>query len=156
MNESCVRSIAISAAFAIAVLAGCAWAPRAHPELDAAMKEFPTDPNASTIYVYRSGYNWSGEQSTLYMDGHLIGNTRPGTYFRIDTTAERHVLHGAALDAGQIAVNPRPGQVVFVKVDVVGRQSNFKFQSDAVGRQQVRACCVMIESWPGTGLAHVR
>lgn len=140
-------------ALGAAMLAGCAWTPRATPEMDAAAKQFTAYSDAATIYVYRSYLNRPDERATLYMNGLLVGDTRPGTFYRIDTVPARHVLHGLGTDSGHLAVDARAGQVYFVRLDVIGRESNFKLQSAAVGRQQISSCCEMLENWPGYWLS---
>src|SRR5688572_5289822 len=127
-------------AVCVSTLAGCAWTPRATVEMNAAAKQFTAYSDAATIYVYRSYLNRPDERATLYMDGLLVGDTRPGTFYRIDTVPARHVFHGVGIDSGHLAVEARAGQVYFVRLDVIGRESNFKLQPDAVGRQQITSC----------------
>jgi len=148
MKTQRFRSLAILA-IAAAALAACAYTPTASREMDSAMKQFPVYSDAATIYVYRSYLNRADEWSTLYMDGHLVGTTRPGTYFRIDTVPARHVFHGTGVDPGSIAVKMQAGQIYFLRLDVIARESNFRLEPAAVGRKQLLDCCDMIEVWPG-------
>jgi hypothetical protein len=140
---------------AIALLAGlllsaCTSTPQASPDRDAAAKEFFTHPDASTIYVYRSPFNYYDADSVLYLNGRLMGSTVPGTYFRIDTVPGHHVLHGNGIDLGQIALDTRPGEVYFVALDVLAGHSHFHLVPQQVGQQRVRACCALLENWaPG-------
>jgi hypothetical protein len=131
-------------------LTGCTSTPEASPQQDATAKQFVTHPNASTIYVYRSPFNQLDYDSVLYLNGRLIGSTVPGTYFRIDTVPGRNVLHGSGADVGEIALDTRPGEVYVVSLDVLGGHSNFHIERDAVGRERIRSCCVLLENWaPG-------
>ena len=135
---------------AVLLLAACTATPEAAPESDARAKEFLTHPNASTIYVYRSPFNHYATDSVLYLDGRVIGTTIPGTYFRLDTTPGRHVLHGTGVDLGQITLETRAGEIYFVALSVNGGHSAFELVPDREGRQQVRACCALLENWaPG-------
>jgi hypothetical protein len=127
--------------------AGCTITPEASPGQDALAKEFLSHPNAATIYVYRSEFNYLDYDSVLYIDGRLIGATLPGAYFRLDTTPGRHVVHGVGVDVGSIAIDARPGQVYFVSLDVIGGHSRFRMVADDVGRERVRACCSLREHW---------
>jgi len=132
------------------LIAGCALTPEATRQEDAVAKEFLTHPDAATVYVYRSEFNHYATDSVLYVDGRLIGSTLPGAYFRLDVNPGRHVLHGTGVDVGQLALQTRPGEVYFVSLDVNGGHSNFRHVPDAVGRERVRSCCVLLENWaPG-------
>ena len=84
--------------FVVALLlaAGCASTPQASKQRDAEAKDFGTHPDSGTIYVYRSEHDRLEDDAVLYMDGRIVGQTLPGTYFRVDTVPGRHVLHGMA------------------------------------------------------------
>lgn len=132
------------------LISGCASTPEASPQHDAVAKEFLTHPNAATVYVYRSEFNHYDSDSVLYVDGRLIGSTLPGAYFRLDVNPGRHVLHGTGVDIGQISLQTRPGEVYFVSLNVNAGHSQFRAVPDQVGREQVRACCTLLENWaPG-------
>ena len=135
---------------ALALIAACTSTPEADPRSDALAKEFLTHPNASTIYVYRSPFNHYATDSVLFLDGRVVGTTIPGTYFRIDTTPGRHILHGTGVDLGRIELETRAGELYFVALQVNGGHSNFERVADHTGRERVRACCALLENWaPG-------
>jgi len=137
-------------ALAAFLAAGCASTPQASPERDAEAKQFGTHPNASTIYVYRSEFDGLQDLAVLYVDERLVGETLPGTYFRIDPSPGRHVLHGIGSDQGRIAFETRAGQLYFVELTVAENQSNFRLVPEDAGRQRILKCCVLLESWaPG-------
>ena len=108
-----------AAALVLLVVAACASTPQASLERDAAAKEFSTHPNAATIYVYRSPFNHLDADSTLFVDGRVIGSTLPGTYFRLDLVPGPHVLHGTGIDLGQFELDARPGEIYFVSLAVI-------------------------------------
>jgi len=137
-------SLAVTAA---SIAVACTSTAPAPPQADALAKEFITEPNAATIYVYRSEFNDFDTDTILYLDGRVIGTTVPGTYFRLDTNAGRHFLHGTAIDLGEIALETRRGQIYFVALDVVGNQSNFRLVPQTIARERLRACCTLLESW---------
>lgn len=135
---------------ALLLAAACASTPQASRERDAEAKTFQTHPNAGTIYVYRAEHDRLEDLSVLYVDGRLIGETLPGSYFRIDTTPGRHVLHGVGADNGKIALETRTGQLYFVELRVLEGQSQFRAVPEQVGRNRVASCCALLESWaPG-------
>jgi hypothetical protein len=137
-------------ALASVLIMGCASTPEAPPEKDAAAKQFPTHPSASTIYVYRSQFNHLDEDTVLYVDGRLIGATRPGAYFRLDVNPGRHVLHGNGIDLGEFQLETRPGYIYFVSLTVNGGHGQYRLVPDRVGQQDVIACCALLENWwPG-------
>ena len=132
------------------LLAACVTPPQATGERDALAKEFLTDPNTATIYVYRSPFNYYDTDSVLFLNGRLIGATVPGGYFRLDTVPGQNVLHGTGLDVGHFSIDARPGQIYVVAHQVVGGQSTYQIVPEQVGQQRVRACCVLYEN----GVAH--
>jgi hypothetical protein len=132
------------------LMAGCSATPPAPAERDALAKEFLTHPAAATIYVYRSEFNNFDTDSILYIDGRLIGSTSPGVFFRIPVTPARHVLHGTGIDLGELALETRAGQLYIVELNVVGGISQFRLMPDRLGRERVRACCTLVESWAPT------
>ena len=146
-----LRHICIAAL--VAILAACTSTPQASRERDAEAKQFVTHPGAATLYVYRSNLNRHAQiydDPVLYVDDRLIGNALPGGFFRIDAVPGRHVLHGIGSDAGRLAIDVRPGQIYFVRLDVVAGQSNFRVEPEQIGRSTVQACCALLENWaPG-------
>lgn len=133
-----------------ALVAACAATPEAPRDVDAEAKQFNTHPNAATIYVYRSYYTETAEQSVLYVDSRLVGQTLPGSYFRIDAVPGRHVLHGIGVDAGYLTLDARPGELYFVRLDVYAGHSHFRVEPEQLARAEIRACCAMLENWtPG-------
>lgn len=144
---SCAAAIVFVGAI---LLAGCTSTPQASPAEDAAAKAFETHPSASTIYVYRSPFNYYDYDSVLYINGRLVGRTLPGAYFRIDTVPGRHVLHGTGVDIGQITIDTRAGEIYFVSLDVLAGHSRFQLVPDRVAERRIRACCALLENWaPG-------
>jgi hypothetical protein len=141
------RFLLASTLACVGFIAGaCTSAPGA-PDRDVLAKEFLTHPAASAIYVYRSEFNYFDTDTMLYIDGRVVGSTAPGTYFRIDTTPGRHVLHGSGIDVGEFALETRAGQVRIVELNVIGGHSNFRVMPDEAGRERVRACCALLENW---------
>jgi hypothetical protein len=144
---SCGAAIALVGAI---LVTGCTSTPQASREEDAAAKVFETHPSASTIYVYRSPFNYYDYDSVLYINGRLVGRTLPGAYFRIDTVPGRHVLHGTGVDIGQITIDTRAGEIYFVALDVLAGHSRFQLVPDQVAEHRIRACCALLENWaPG-------
>lgn len=129
---------------------GCTSTPQASAERDAQAKAFFTHPGASAIYVYRSTFNHLDADSVLYLNGRLIGATLPGGFFRIDAVPGRQVLHGVGIDNGELVLHTRPGTLYFVSLTVLAGHSHFEVVGEPRGREQVVACCALLENWaPG-------
>lgn len=142
-----------AAAIVLLAIAGCASTPQASVERDAEAKQFAAQPGAATLYVYRpeSSISWETENDpVLYVDGRLIGATRPLTYFRVDVRPGAHVLHGIGPDQGSLSLDTRPGEVYFISLSIVGGHSYFERVGAEDGKRAIRGCCDLMENWaPG-------
>jgi hypothetical protein len=141
----------LCAAFAAAMLAGCVSVPQASPARDAEARQFGAHPNAATVYVYRNDFTSPlFEDSTLFIDGRLIGGTLPGTFFRVDVRAGEHVLHGHGYDQGSLKLTTRSGESYFVALNVSNNTSHFRAVDPDSAKREIERCCVLMESWaPG-------
>jgi hypothetical protein len=130
--------------------AGCTSTPEASRESDLEAKQFLTHPATAAIYVYRPDVDRLEEHVDLYIDGRIVGESLPRTYFRIDANPGRHVLHGSAHDLGKIDLDTRPGALYLVEHRVAAGQSHFQVVPEDVGRKRLLACCGLLERWaPG-------
>jgi hypothetical protein len=144
-NADVLRIAAALTTLLVALLSACSWTPHASPDRDAAAKTFVTHPDASSIYVYRSPFNYYDTDSVLYLNGRLVGSTSPGAYFRIDAVPGHHVLHGNGIDIGHIALDTRAGGIYIVALDVLAGHSHFRVVPEAIGEERIRACCALLE-----------
>jgi hypothetical protein len=140
-------------AAAALVVAGCTSVPQASPGRDAEAKQFNTQPGTATIYVYRpdlAGASDLGSAAVLWLDGRLIGETLPRTFFRLAVRPGRHVLNGQVADVGRIELDTRAGELYFVSMRLTGGTSNFERVSVEAGKRDILRCCAMMENWePG-------
>lgn len=143
----------LALAAAMLALAGCASVPEATSEHDAEAKRFVAPPGTSTIYVYRDDFpvfDMSMQESVLYVDETIIGATLPKTFFRFNVQPGEHALHGFAHDQGSLKIATRPGEIYFVKLDVVNGSSRFTPVSPETGKRDIVRCCTLLENWsPG-------
>lgn len=139
------------AAAAAILIAGCASVPQASPERDADAKQFNTQPNAATIYVYRPDLqDLSDVDTVLWVDNRLIGGTLPRTFFRLNLRPGRHRLGSEAGDIGRLEIDTNTGELYFVSLRVVGGSSNFQLVPPETGKRDILRCCAMLENWaPG-------
>jgi hypothetical protein len=139
----------------LAGLAGCAATPLSSAESDADAKRFETAANAAIIYIYRpTGYGGHGV-STIWIDGRLVGETLPGTFFRVPVRPGRNRLTVSGADAGRLEIDTKTEGVYFVETQVSGeRQSEanttFRGVAPEIGKAAILGCCRMLEAWrPG-------
>ena len=140
---------------AIALLAGCAATPLATNESDADAKRFETAANAALIYVYRpTGYGGHGV-STLWIDDRRVGETLPGTFFRVAVRPGRNRITTGGNDMGRIEIDTKADGVYFIEAQVAGEtqsesKTTFRAVSPDAGKSAVQGCCRMLEAWrPG-------
>ena len=137
----------------ILALAGCASTPEGTSEQDAEAKQFIALPGAAAIYVYRDESrvdDMDMQDSTLYVDGRLIGATLPGAYFRFHVRAGEHLLHGYGYDQGTLKMDTRSGEIYFVALNVATGISRFTPVTPETGKRDILRCCALLENWaPG-------
>jgi hypothetical protein len=137
---------------AVCTLAGCASTPQASAERDAEAKLFIPQPDEATIYIYRlrASRDIDRDNTTLWMSGRLIGSTLPQTFFWIQTPPGPQLFNGVGPDNGRLRLEVSPGQIYFVRLQVTAGQSRMELVDPAQGRQELTACCVLLEYWrPG-------
>lgn len=145
-----VRAL-LAAAVAACALTGCASTPQASAGRDAEAKLFIPQPADATIYIYRPDKSAVSEDDTvIWINGRLIGASLPQTYFQVYAVPGIQALKGIAPDNGQLRLEVRPGEIYFVRLQVLGGQSFFSPVEASKGRQELTACCVLLENWrPG-------
>ncbi len=74
-------------------LSGCASVPMASEKEDALKKEFLAPPEGkSGLYIYRNSSFGGALKKSIYVDGVLIGESAPNTYFYKEVNAGDHTL----------------------------------------------------------------
>lgn len=132
-------------------LGGCASTPQATPQRDAEAKRFATHPGFAGIYVFRPDFKADMmEDTVLHVDDRLIGQTLPGTFFRVDVQPGVHVVRSSAAGASQIKVEARADELYFVELNVSGGNSRLSMVSPEAAQRAIRQCCALMENWaPG-------
>lgn len=132
------------------LVAACASTPQAPQEQDRKAKAFEHRPDRSTIYVYRPEFQRPPDDSLLQINGQLIGATLPKAYFRVDVDPGSQHFSGIAGDYGTMRLETRPGEIYFVRLDLIAGRSDFELVDSAKGRRELLACCALLENWrPG-------
>jgi hypothetical protein len=135
------------------LMAGCAATPEASREDDAQAKRFESAPGAAIVYLYRADTPARGI-STLWLDGRLVGESLPATYFRTSVRPGKNLLSAYAGDPGRLEFETRSGEVYFVAITVLADDalgsSRFRVVTRETGIAQINRCCTLLQTWkPG-------
>lgn len=139
----------------VALLGGCASTPMASLESDADAKRFETAPNAAIIYLYRPRAPGGDAASTIWIDGRLIGETLPTTYFRVPVRAGHHRINTSGNDLGRLDIDTKAEGVYFVEMQVLGESQSatttiFRSVAPEIGKATIAGCCRLLDAWrPG-------
>ena len=138
----------------LAFLGGCASTPEASLQDDATAKRFESAPRAAIIYLYRADGPGRGV-STIWVDGRIVGQTLPATYFRIAVRPGHNHIAAFASDQGRLEIETREGGVYFVAMHVGGEAESsphtvFRSVPPEAGQVAILRCCALLETWrPG-------
>ncbi len=81
-------------------------------------KNFNVKPDKSRIYIY-ANENFAGAiKVSVSIDGNLIGQIIPKTFFNIEVEPGMHVVTCFAETTSQISINIKPGDSAFVKEEL--------------------------------------
>lgn len=139
----------------LAFLGGCASTPEAPASSDAEAKRFESAVNAAIIYLYRPSAPGGRGASTIWIDGRLIGETLPTTFFRVAVRPGRNLITASGGDSGRLEMNTRADGVYFVEMQVFGESESesstvFRGVTPEVGKAAIQRCCMLLETWrPG-------
>jgi len=87
------KAITLSIVLLSVCLAGCASVPMASFDEDKMRKEFnPPPQDMAGLYIYRNTNIGGALKKTVRVDGEIIGESAPMTYFYLDITPGSHSL----------------------------------------------------------------
>ncbi|HIF17903.1 MAG TPA: DUF2846 domain-containing protein [Cycloclasticus sp.] len=127
-------------------LYGCASVPMASDAEDHAKKQFTSPPSEiAGLYIYRNSNFGGALKKTLSIDGEVIGESAPMTYFYRELNPGKHILSTESEFSDNIAtLNVEGGKNYymehFIKVGVFVGGANFTFVSEEVGQKGVLEC----------------
>lgn len=122
---------------------------------DADAKRFESAPNAAIIYFYRPAAPGGGAASTIWVDGRLIGETLPTTFFRVPVRAGRNRITASGNDTGRLEIDTQADGLYFVEMQVLGEAQSatttiFRSVAPETGKAAIVGCCRLLEAWrPG-------
>ncbi|UPQ81627.1 MULTISPECIES: DUF2846 domain-containing protein [Pseudomonadaceae] len=109
-----------AAALSFAVLTGCASVPMESPEKDQAYKAFPTPPqDQAGLYIFRDSMLGGALKKSVKIDGEVIGETAPNTYFyRLITPGLHSLATESEFSDNLIELNAKPGKNHYVRQSI--------------------------------------
>ncbi len=154
MRTGPVTAALTAIVLALALLSGCASTPEASVTSDADAKRFDTAPNAAIVYIYRPIGGGRGV-STIWLDGRLVGESLPQSFFRVAARPGRNLITVSGNDPGRLEFDTKADGIYFVEARVEGETqseatSRFRLVPPETGQPAIVGCCRMLETWrPG-------
>ncbi|MEM1438022.1 MAG: DUF2846 domain-containing protein [Pseudomonadota bacterium] len=139
------RLIAAAAVVAVA-LTGCASVPMATEADDAAAKSFsPPPPDKAGLYIYRDSRLGRALKKRVYVDGDVIGETGPKTYFyTLVEPGERKLSTESEFGENDLALQAAAGKNHYVrqaiKLGVLEGGAKLELVDEETGQEGVRSC----------------
>ena len=127
-------------------LTGCASVPMASQTEDHAKKQFTSPPSEiAGLYIYRNSNFGGALKKTLAIDGEIIGESAPMTYFYRELKPGKHILSTESEFSDNIVTLSVEGgrnyyMEHFIKFGVFVGGANFTFVSEEVGKKGVLEC----------------
>ena len=127
-------------------LTGCATVPLAPVEEDTARKTFTSPPQETAgLYIYRNSSFGGALKKSIYIDGELIGESAPMTYFFSELSPGDHRLSTESeFSNNDLMLNMRGGQNYFVrqyiKMGLFVGGANLELVSEEEGKKGVLEC----------------
>ncbi|MEL6446419.1 MAG: DUF2846 domain-containing protein [Pseudomonadota bacterium] len=139
------RLIAAAAVVAFA-LTGCASVPMATEADDAAAKSFSPPPaDKAGLYIYRDSRLGRALKKRVYVDGDVIGETGPKTYFyTLVEPGERKLSTESEFGENDLALQAEAGKNHYVrqaiKLGVLEGGAKLELVDEETGQEGVRSC----------------
>ncbi len=127
-------------------IAGCASVPMASLEEDKARKTFrPPSDSLAGLYIYRNSNIGGALKKSIYIDGELIGESGPMTYFYKEIPSGEHVLSTQSeFSNNDLTIQAEAGKNLFVrqyiKLGVFVGGANLELVDEDVGMKGVLEC----------------
>jgi len=95
-------------------LSGCASVPMASLEKDATAKNFSTQPDKATLFIYRNESFGAAVPVTVSVNGKTLGQTAAMTYFRLNMAPGKYTISSHAEDVSLLGLDVDAGKNYFV------------------------------------------
>lgn len=140
------KSFGVTAIVFSAYLTGCATVPMASVEDDRIKKEFTApSQNSAGLYIYRNSTFGGALKKTISIDGKVIGESAPMTYFYRDIKPGTHSLSTESeFSDNTLTLNADGGKNYFIRqyirFGVFVGGANLELVSEEEGKEGVREC----------------
>jgi hypothetical protein len=109
-----LRIVKIWVVLTTLMLAACASVPMTGKAEDQEAKQFKAPVGQSRIYIYRDEILGSAIKVTVSLDGKLIGQTAPHTYFAVDVKPGLHKVTCLAESNSEVSFTTKPGAATYI------------------------------------------
>tara|TARA_R110002124_G_scaffold128157_19_gene288735 strand:+ start:33040 stop:33492 length:453 start_codon:yes stop_codon:yes gene_type:complete len=139
------KTFLVGCVAAAVMLTGCASVKMESASADLARKEFKAPaPDMSAVYIYRDGVLGAALKKDIRVDGRLIGESAPNTYFFVELTPGPHTLATESeFSDNELLLEAEAGKNHFVEQYIrmgafVGG-ANLRIVSEETGKAGVRS-----------------
>lgn len=131
------------ASIALVALTGCASINKAPTSAEAESKQFVSKPNVSQVYLYRNETLGAAISMPVTVNGKLVGNTGPHSFFRFELQPGEHVITSQGTES-RLTLTTESGGLYYVwqevKMGAFAAGSKLQLVSDSVGKKGVSEC----------------
>jgi hypothetical protein len=140
------KIIVVTSLILIAFLNGCASVPMASLESDTARKNFPSpSPGTAGLYIYRNTTLGGALKKDIFIDGELVAETAPMTYFYFEVQGgKRKLSTESEFSANDLVVDVEKDKNYFVRqsmrLGVFVGGASFELVPEEEGKKGVLEC----------------
>lgn len=126
------------------VLGGCASVPMASLDMDKDAKTFAVPVDKSRIYIYRNESMGGAIAMAVSVDGRMLGQTGPKTYFVLDVKPGKHRIQSFTENVATLDLVTAPNRAYYiwqeVKMGMWSARSALHEVSEEEGQKGVLEC----------------
>lgn len=126
------------------LMSGCATVPMASSLEDAEAKLFKTNPDKSTLYIYRNEMLGGAVKMEVDLNGEYIGTNVAQTYIKKEVNPGKHTLVSHAENDDTLTIETQKNRNYFiwqeVKMGVLYARTKLTLVTDEIGRAGVKEC----------------
>ncbi len=135
------------------LLYDCASTSKSTSEKDQAAKEFKTDSDKGTVYLYRPGRAvGAAKQTQIKVNGNNAGGTGPGTFFKWELDPGNYVFSCFTSESSAaVELDVKPNKVYFLRQDtrlgVSDGRVTLKEVDEATGKEAIKKSKLLISTY---------
>ena len=145
--------LGLSIALLLFLFTGCASTSKSTGEKDQAAKEFNTNIDKGTIYLYRPGRAvGAAVQTQIKINGIDAGGTGPGTFFKWDLDTGTYVFSCFTSESSAaVELEVKPNELYFLRqdtrIDISDGRGTLKEVDESTGKAAVKKCKLLISTY---------